>query len=74
MSRSLGDFMSHTVGVSAEPEVQEFELTPDDQIIIVASDGIWEFMSVQNVASIAQAHFEQGAAEAAANAIVRRAA
>lgn len=31
-------------------------------------------MSNTNVASIAQAHFEQGAAEAAANAIVRRAA
>ena len=39
----------------------------------MASDGIWEHMTNQNVAAIAQAHFEQGAAEAAANAIVRRA-
>jgi hypothetical protein len=31
-------------------------------------------MTNQNVAAIAQAHFDQGAAEAAANAIVRRAA
>ena len=42
--------------------------------MIIATDGIWQYMSNQNVAAIAQAHYEQGAAEAAANAIVRRAA
>ena len=41
--------------------------------MIIASDGIWEFMSNQNVANIALAHYNAGAAEAAANAIVRRA-
>ena len=41
--------------------------------MILASDGIWEFMTNQNVANIAMAHYAAGAAEAAANAIVRRA-
>ena len=53
--------------------IEHFELTPNDQICIIASDGIFEFMSNQNVANIAMAHFESGQAEAAANAIVRRA-
>jgi serine/threonine protein phosphatase PrpC len=51
-----------------------YDLELDDQILIIATDGIWQYMTNQNVAAIAQAHFEQGAAEAAANAIVRRAA
>ena len=41
--------------------------------MIIASDGIFELMTNQNVANIALAHYETGAAEAAANAIVRRA-
>ena len=73
MSRSLGDYLAHSVGVTHVPVVEHFELSPDDQILIIASDGIWEFMSNQNVANIALAHYEAGAAEAAANAIVRRA-
>lgn len=63
----------HKFGVTAEPEIKHFNLEEDDQILILASDGIWEQMSMQNVAQIAQAHFELGQAEAAANAIVRRA-
>ena len=73
MSRSLGDYLAHSVGVTHEPVVEHFELQPDVQIMIIASDGIWEFMSNQNVANIALAHYQAGAAEAAANAIVRRA-
>ena len=73
MSRSIGDYLAHSVGVTHQPVVEHFELKQDDQIAVIASDGIWEFMSNQNVANIALAHYEQGAAEAAANAIVRRA-
>ena len=73
MSRSLGDYIAHSVGVTHKPVIEHFELSPDDQILIIASDGIWEFMSNSNVANIALAHYEAGAAEAAANAIVRRA-
>ena len=57
MSRSLGDYLAHSVGVSHEPVIEHFELAPDVQIMIIASDGIWEFMTNQNVANIALAHF-----------------
>jgi len=56
MSRSIGDFVAHSVGVIETPEVKEYQLNLDDQIIIIASDGVWEFMSNQVVAEIA---FEQ---------------
>lgn len=51
MSRSLGDTVAHTVGVSSVPEMHVVELTPADRLLVVASDGLWEFMSNQEVRS-----------------------
>ena len=69
----IGYTEARKYGVIHEPEIKYFNLEEDDQILILASDGIWEHMTIQNVAQIAQAHYEIGQAEAAANAIVRRA-
>jgi len=45
MSRSLGDAVAHTAGVISDPEFTERELDPAvDKFIIVASDGLWEFV------------------------------
>ena len=40
MSRSIGDYISHTVGVSAEPEIKRFNLQPRHKFIVIASDGV----------------------------------
>lgn len=45
MSRSLGDEVAHSVGVSSVPEVKQFLLCPDDKFIVIASDGVFEFLS-----------------------------
>jgi serine/threonine protein phosphatase PrpC len=45
MARSIGDHAVKNVGVIAEPEVKIFDLAPDDQFMIMASDGVWEFIS-----------------------------
>lgn len=50
MSRSLGDRVAHSVGVSSVPEVKEFYLSRDDKFIVIASDGVWEFLSNEDVA------------------------
>ena len=44
MTRSFGDAMAARVGVHANPEVTFFDLTMDDKIIVIASDGVWEFL------------------------------
>jgi serine/threonine protein phosphatase PrpC len=44
MSRSFGDSSACSVGVHAVPEIKVFDLTPEDKIIVLASDGVWEFM------------------------------
>ena len=45
MSRSFGDKVAHSVGVISEPEIIEYSLLEEDKFIILASDGIWEFIS-----------------------------
>lgn len=45
MSRSFGDAVSFLAGVTAECELMEFTLKAQDQMIVIASDGVWEFMS-----------------------------
>jgi len=52
MSRSLGDRIAHSVGVSSHPEVLSFLLTPFDKFIVIGSDGLWEFLSNEQVAEI----------------------
>ena len=44
MSRSFGDQVAARVGVNAVPEITEMRMTPSDKIIILASDGVWEFL------------------------------
>jgi len=45
MARSFGDLVAASVGVSPEPEVLNFDLKTQDKFIIIASDGVWEFLS-----------------------------
>ena len=73
MSRSIGDYKAHTVGVIAEPKVTEYNVQPGDQILVIASDGVFEFMENREVAAIVSEYYEKDQAEKAANAVVTRA-
>ena len=52
MSRALGDIVAHSVGVIAEPEVHSCDLSDSDEYLVIASDGVWEFMNAQDVANL----------------------
>jgi len=52
MTRSFGDRVAATVGVISEPEIKEFDLDINDKFMIIASDGIWEFISSQECVDI----------------------
>jgi serine/threonine protein phosphatase PrpC len=71
MSRSLGDQIAHSIGVSSVPEVLEFTLTKEDKFIVIASDGVWEFVSNDEVANLILPFYLENQPEAAANALVR---
>jgi serine/threonine protein phosphatase PrpC/CRP-like cAMP-binding protein len=51
-TRSLGDAMAEELGVFAEPEMLTREITPEDKIIVLASDGVFEFLTNQSVVDI----------------------
>ncbi|CAI2376343.1 unnamed protein product [Moneuplotes crassus] len=59
MSRSLGDEIAHQYGVTSDPEITEYEIQSEDKFIILASDGIWEFMTNQEVIDILSEGIEQ---------------
>jgi serine/threonine protein phosphatase PrpC len=44
-TRSIGDKLGEDIGVTADPEFTKYSLTSEDQIIIIGSDGIFEFIS-----------------------------
>lgn len=51
-----------------------FSLTPEEKFIIIASDGVWEFLSNEDIAKIVWPFYVKNSPEQAGNAIVRMAA
>ena len=52
MSRSIGDFIATSVGVIPDPEIIEYTLNKNSRYLIIATDGIWEFISNEKVMRI----------------------
>mmetsp|Transcript_16093 Transcript_16093/g.40948 ORF Transcript_16093/g.40948 Transcript_16093/m.40948 type:complete len:382 (+) Transcript_16093:98-1243(+) len=53
MSRCLGDLMGHAdAGCSCEPEVSVHEIQPKDKILLLCSDGVWEFIKPQDAINL----------------------
>ena len=74
MSRSIGDQLAHKVGVSDIPEIKEFMISEVDPLaLVVASDGVWEFMSNDEVKSIVMKYVYQKDANACSKDIVEKA-
>ena len=53
-TRSLGDGLAESIGVTAEPEMICRDLTVNDEVLILASDGIFEFLTNQEVIDMSQ--------------------
>jgi serine/threonine protein phosphatase PrpC len=59
MSRSIGDFVASTVGVIPEPEFMEHYIMGSTKYIIVASDGVWEFLDNLTVMQLTTPFYEE---------------
>lgn len=70
MSRSIGDFAAKTVGVIAEPEIHEYEITSDTRFLVIASDGVWEFLSNKQVVDIVSRYYKVNEIQKAADKII----
>jgi len=68
MSRSIGDFVVHQVGVVSTPDMYEVDIDPStDRIVVIATDGLWDQLSNDEAISIAAKHKD---AKKAATALV----
>ncbi len=56
VARSVGDIASRSIGVSDEPALQEYTIRDDDLFLVLATDGLWEFVSNAEVAAIVLAN------------------
>ena len=57
MSRSIGDFIASSVGVIPNPEIIEYNLNKSSKYMVIASDGIWQFMSNEKVMDIGNKYY-----------------
>lgn len=76
MSRSLGDHAVKSIGVIATPVVSEHEISANDAFLVIATDGVWEFLTSQQVVNMISQDLEsgKGASEACQNLIEAAAA
>ena len=56
MSRSFGDSIAHSVGVTAVPELHQHLLADADEYVVLASDGVWDVFSNEELASALEEH------------------
>jgi serine/threonine protein phosphatase PrpC len=74
MSRSFGDLVAKSIGVSHQPEIYSLNLDEvKPKFIIIASDGIWEFLESEQVISIVEPYFKINDAEGAAEMLFNKA-
>jgi len=52
-TRSIGDSLAESLGVMAEPELDHHQIKPNDKVLIVASDGIFEFITTRGCLDMA---------------------
>lgn len=70
MTRSMGDVVAASVGVSQDPEITEFTLTNEDRIIVVGSDGVWEFISNEEILDMLIPFYEKSDLEGACEVLL----
>jgi serine/threonine protein phosphatase PrpC len=73
MSRSIGDNLAKAVGVICVPDVMRFSLQLSPQFLMLASDGVWDYLSKEEVAQLVVPFFERGDVEGACDSVLEEA-
>jgi len=56
MSRVIGHTGVASLGIIPDPDVTSFQLTADDRCIVLASDGVWDFITDEEVTEMCKKH------------------
>ena len=57
MSRSIGDLKGKSIGIIAEPGILEYDINETTKFIIIASDGVWEFLKNEDVIEMGKSFY-----------------
>lgn len=70
MTRSFGDQIAHCVGVICEPEISEYALNGNERFVILASDGVWEFIESIECVNIVKEYYMKCDINGACKAVI----
>ncbi|CAD8110776.1 unnamed protein product [Paramecium sonneborni] len=72
MSRSLGDTVAAAIGVSQTPDIKSININiQEDIFIVLASDGIWEFLDNQCIAELVYPFYQKNDPQGACQKIIQ---
>ena len=68
----MGDFYSEQLGVISIPEVKEYDVDYNDiKMIVIATDGIWEFLTNEKVRDIILPYYEENNISGGINKLIK---
>ena len=70
ISRSIGDLVAGSVGVICEPEVLIYNLNFSDKFLVVATDGVWEYVNNRDCVRIVKKFYEKNDIDGACEALL----
>ena len=74
VSRALGDMKVKEYGVSSQPQIKEYRINHRTKFLVVGSDGIWKYLSNEDVMNTIKDIYEnEGNAEEACDILVKKA-
>jgi serine/threonine protein phosphatase PrpC len=59
MSRAFGDKLFNSVGVISKPDVISFKYKSIDKFVVIASDGLWTYVTSQEAVEIVGKYYEK---------------
>ena len=71
MSRSIGDLVATSLGVIPEPKFIEEKIDKDTKFIVIASDGVWEFLENKRVAEIVMPFYKNNDPDGACKTLIK---
>ena len=74
MSRTIGDWYAHTLGCTCLPDITHTVLDLRyDKAVVIASDGVWNVMTPEEVARMSMHFYEKRNASQASKSITKTA-
>ena len=74
MTRAFGDFNAEPLGINTIPDIREYDIfEKKPKIIVLATDGVWQFLSNEKVKNILLPYYDEDNISGAAQKLVRSA-